>query len=73
MTDKTKTRNEGASVFKTQTKADGTTHEYFNRGRVDGPQHGHRVTINHGTPKEQTIYVRDNDGVEYDVRPKRDA
>ena len=64
-------RNKGASVFKTQTKPDGTTHEYFNRGKVDGSQHGHRVTINFGTPEEETIYVRDNDGVEYDVRKRK--
>jgi hypothetical protein len=65
------TRNRGASVFKTKTKPDGTTHEYFNRGSIDGARHGHRVTINFGTPEEETIYVRDNDGVEYDVREKK--
>jgi hypothetical protein len=65
------TRNKGASVFRTQTKPDGTTHEYFNRGSIDRARHGHRVTINFGTPEEETIYVRDNDGVEYDVRKKK--
>jgi hypothetical protein len=67
-----KNRNEGATVFRTQTKPDGTTHEYFNRGRNDGAQHGHRVTINHGTPDEKTIYVRDNDGTEYNVSGSKD-
>jgi hypothetical protein len=62
-----KSKNKGATVFKTQTKPDGTTHEYFNRGKEDGAGHGHRVTINFGTAEEKTIYVRDNDGVEYDV------
>jgi hypothetical protein len=60
-------RNKGASVFKTQTKPDDTTHEHFNRGGIDGAQHGHRVTRNFGTAEEETIYVRDNDGIEYDV------
>jgi hypothetical protein len=62
--------NEGATVFKTQTKADGTTHEYFNCGARDGARHGHRVTRNFGTPYEETIYVRDNEGTEYDVGKK---
>jgi len=64
-------KNKGASVFKTKTKADGTTHEYFNRGSKDGARHGHRVTRNYGTPKEETIYVRDNEGTEYDVSKKK--
>ena len=63
-------RNEGATVFKTQTKPDSTTHEYFNRGAKDGARHGHRVTRNFGTPREETVYVRDNDGIEYDVGKK---
>jgi hypothetical protein len=65
-----KSRNIGFGVFKNQPKPDGTTHEYFNRGSQDGAQHGHRVTVNHGTPDEGTIYVRDNEGVEYDVGKK---
>ena len=60
-------KNEGASVFKTQEKADGTTHEYFNRGSEDGGDHGHRVT---DTESGDAKYVRDNDGTTYDVSKK---
>lgn len=59
------TKNHGATVFKTQNKPDGTTHEYFNRGSQDGGNHGHRVT---NTATGDAIYVRDNDGTTYDVK-----
>lgn len=55
-------KNDGASVFKTQNKPDGTTHEYFNRSG-DGADHGHRVTE---SDTGKTVYVRDNEGTTYE-------
>lgn len=52
-----------STAYKAQRKPDGSTHHGFNSGPIDGAWHGHVIEEADGTYR----YVRDADGMEYDV------